>query len=136
MSFGSQLGVGSNMKPSVLAQIAAAYDATAIQGWISSGWLLSTCVAFVVAGRLSDIFGRRVIITGSNVLAVAGFAICAFAPNFSVSQRIHFTTRNQVQTDAGAGADADADTKPDAALAARGCCSTLLPFLSVTCLSR
>jgi MFS family permease len=123
MSFGSQLGVGSNMTPSVLAQIAAAYDATAIQGWISSGWLLSTCVAFVVAGRLSDIFGRRMIITGSNVLAVAGFAICAFAPNFSVSRRLRFTIRNQVQTDA----DADAN----AALTARGCCPTLLP----SCLS-
>jgi MFS family permease len=92
MSFGSQLGIGSNMTPSVLAQIAADFNATAVQGWISSGWLLSTCVAFVVAGRLSDIFGRRMIITGSNVIAAAGFALCAFTTNFSVC-RLSFSIR-------------------------------------------
>ena len=87
MTFGSQLGVGSNMTPSVLTNIAAEFDATAQQGWISSGWLLSTCVAFIIAGRLSDIFGRRIIITGSNVLAIVGFAMCAFTSSFSVSIR-------------------------------------------------
>ncbi|KAM0747975.1 MFS general substrate transporter [Meredithblackwellia eburnea MCA 4105] len=86
MSFGSQLGVGSNMAPSILPQIAAAFgsDAVPLQAWTSAGWLLSTCVAFTVAGRLSDIFGRFYIITGSNLLAIAGFAICAFTSNFSV----------------------------------------------------
>lgn len=73
------------MAPSVLGPIAAEFNATALQGWISSGWLMSTCVAFVLAGRLSDIFGRKWIITGSNILAIAGFAMCAFTSNFSVS---------------------------------------------------
>jgi MFS family permease len=72
------------MTPSVLGEIAEAFDATPLQGWISSGWLLSTCVGFVVAGRLSDIFGRREIIIFSNALAVGGFALCAFTGNFSV----------------------------------------------------
>jgi hypothetical protein len=84
MTFGSQLGVGCNMAPSVLSQIAADFDATPLQGWISSGWLLSTCVAFIVAGRLSDIFGRRIIITSSNVLAIIGYAMCAVTRDYSV----------------------------------------------------
>lgn len=67
-----------------LSEIAAEFDATSVQGWISSGWLMSTCVAFVISGRLSDIFGRGAIITFSNVLAMGGFAMCAWAPTFPV----------------------------------------------------
>lgn len=96
MTFGSQLGVGCNMAPSVLSQIAADFDATPLQGWISSGWLLSTCVAFIVAGRLSDIFGRRIIITSSNVLAIIGYAMCAVTSDYSVREVLKLPLTNQV----------------------------------------
>ena len=73
------------MTPSVLNIIAADFDATPLQSWISSGWLLATTVGTILSGRLSDIFGRRYIIAFSNLLSVAGFAMCAFTSNFSVS---------------------------------------------------
>lgn len=84
---GFQLGIGSVMIPSVLANIAEDFgpQAVALQAWISSGWLLAQVVSFVISGRLSDIFGRRSLITGSNLGAIAGFAMCAFTSSFSVS---------------------------------------------------
>ena len=85
LSYGSLLGVGSNMTGSVLANIAAEFNETRIQGWISSGNLLGATIGVILAGRLSDIFGRRDIILVGNVLGVAGMAMCAFTSNFSVS---------------------------------------------------
>ncbi|KAL2851411.1 fungal trichothecene efflux pump [Aspergillus pseudodeflectus] len=40
--------------------------------WVATVWTLSSCVGFLLIGRLSDIFGRKWIVQGSMVLSIIG----------------------------------------------------------------
>ncbi|EME43735.1 hypothetical protein DOTSEDRAFT_171572 [Dothistroma septosporum NZE10] len=47
--------------------------------WVSLGWVLLSAVAFVLLGRLSDLFGRRWFFTGSTISGLIGGIIGATA---------------------------------------------------------
>ncbi|KAL3486870.1 fungal trichothecene efflux pump [Aspergillus germanicus] len=40
--------------------------------WVATVWTLSSCVGFLLIGRLSDIFGRKWIVQGSMLLSIIG----------------------------------------------------------------
>lgn len=48
-----------------------------IDFWIPSGWGAAAAVGFSIAGRLSDVFGRRyVILVGQALTVVGGIVAC------------------------------------------------------------
>lgn len=52
--------------------------------WVATSWALASAVVMIVAGRLSDIFGRRNFFLGGNLLGIVGCAIACRATNVSV----------------------------------------------------
>ena len=52
--------------------------------WVITSYLLASTAVAPVFGTLSDIYGRRVMITVSLVLFTAGSILCALAPNMTV----------------------------------------------------
>ncbi|KAL4926323.1 trichothecene efflux pump [Aspergillus undulatus] len=40
--------------------------------WVATVWTLSSCVGFLLIGRLSDIFGRKWVVQGSMILSIVG----------------------------------------------------------------
>ena len=52
--------------------------------WVITAYLLASTAVAPVFGTLSDIYGRRVMITVSLVLFTAGSILCAVAPNMTV----------------------------------------------------
>jgi MFS family permease len=47
--------------------------------WVATVWTLSSCVGFLLIGRLSDIFGRKWIVQGSMILSIIGCIVGARA---------------------------------------------------------
>lgn len=47
--------------------------------WVATVWTLSSCVGFLLIGRLSDIFGRKWIVQGSMILSIVGCVVGARA---------------------------------------------------------
>ena len=64
--------IGVLVVPSILVNIGEALGDTTDVSWIPGGWAISSSVSFCVAGRLSDIFGRRYIIMLGQFLAIIG----------------------------------------------------------------
>jgi len=60
---------------SVLLDVGKALGDTSNIGWIISGWSIASAVGFTIAGRLSDVFGRRYIILVGETISVIG-AVC------------------------------------------------------------
>jgi MFS family permease len=52
--------------------------------WVITAYLLASTAVAPVFGTLSDIYGRRVMITVSLALFIAGSILCAVAPNITV----------------------------------------------------
>ena len=52
--------------------------------WVITAYLLASTAVAPVFGTLSDIYGRRVMITVSLVLFTVGSILCAVAPNMTV----------------------------------------------------
>lgn len=52
--------------------------------WIILIYLLTISSSLLVAGRLADLFGRKVIYAGGFLVLIAGSLVCAFAPNFHI----------------------------------------------------
>jgi EmrB/QacA subfamily drug resistance transporter len=52
--------------------------------WVITAYLLASTAVAPVFGTLSDIYGRRIMITLSLVLFIAGSIICALAPSLTV----------------------------------------------------
>ncbi|KAF2500435.1 fungal trichothecene efflux pump [Lophium mytilinum] len=51
--------------------------------WVATVWTLGTAVAFLLVGRLSDIFGRKWMVMSSNALGLIGCIIGANAHNIN-----------------------------------------------------
>ncbi|RDW65649.1 trichothecene efflux pump [Aspergillus mulundensis] len=47
--------------------------------WVATVWTLSSCIGFLLIGRLSDIFGRKWIVQGSMILSIIGCIVGARA---------------------------------------------------------
>ena len=67
---------GQLMAGAILVQIGSALGNLTDIGWLISGWAIASSVSFCVAGRLSDIFGRRYIILFGEFVAVIGSVSC------------------------------------------------------------
>jgi MFS family permease len=61
----------------VLLSINAAIGPSADIGWAATAWALGNAVVTTIAGRCSDIFGRRYYFLGGNLLGIIGCAIAA-----------------------------------------------------------
>ena len=48
--------------------------------WVATAWTLGSGIGFLLVGRLSDIFGRKWMVVGTNVLSLIGCIIGATAP--------------------------------------------------------
>lgn len=63
----------------ILVQLGEEIGGASISFWIPSGWGAAAAVGFTIAGRLSDIFGRRYVILFGQLLTVIGGAIAGTA---------------------------------------------------------
>ena len=63
----------------ILVQLSAEIGGENIFFWIPSGWGAAAAVGFSVAGRLSDIFGRRYVTLAGQALTILGGVIAATA---------------------------------------------------------
>lgn len=61
-----------NLPSAVLLDINAAIGPSTQYTWISTSWNLGTAVTQTIAGRCSDIFGRRNFFIGANLLGLIG----------------------------------------------------------------
>lgn len=63
--------------PSIVAQLGG----FSLYGWAFSIYVLASSAGIPLAGKLSDILGRRVVYLGSMLLFLAASLLCAFAPS-------------------------------------------------------
>jgi MFS family permease len=48
---------------------------------VATAWTLGSCIGFLLVGRLSDIFGRKWMVLGTNALSLVGCAVGGAAPS-------------------------------------------------------
>jgi MFS family permease len=52
--------------------------------WVATTWVLGSAIGFLLVGRLSDIFGRKWMVIGCQILSIIGMIIGATAQNMNV----------------------------------------------------
>ncbi|KAF2710787.1 MFS general substrate transporter [Pleomassaria siparia CBS 279.74] len=67
----------------ILVQLSEKIGGETIDFWIPSGWGAAAAVGFSIAGRLSDIFGRRYVILFGQLLTIVGGAIAGTAKSMN-----------------------------------------------------
>lgn len=72
LSFVAPLACTFILPAAVLVQIGSSLGDVSHVTWIVGGWSISSSVAFCVAGRLSDIFGRRWTILSGQLVNLVG----------------------------------------------------------------
>ncbi|KAF2645897.1 MFS general substrate transporter [Massarina eburnea CBS 473.64] len=76
-SFTGPIMFGFILVNPILVQLSQRIGGANIDFWIPSGWGVAAAVGFSVAGRVSDIFGRRpVILSGQFLTIVGGVVAC------------------------------------------------------------
>ncbi|KAK6365118.1 hypothetical protein LTS17_011596 [Exophiala oligosperma] len=78
-SFTGPIIFGFILATPILVQLSQKLGGEKIDFWVPSGWGAAAAVGFSVAGRLSDIFGRRYVILVGQLLTILGAAIAASA---------------------------------------------------------
>ena len=74
----------------IISVIAVDVHGTTINSaWISSGWTLGGTIAFAIAGRISDIFGRRYVLLSGQSILVLSYVSCH--PNYPLGLMVHAT---------------------------------------------
>ena len=63
----------------VLVQLSGEIGGATVAFWILSGWAAAATVLFSLAGRLSDIFGRRNVLLAGQLMTVIGAIVAATA---------------------------------------------------------
>lgn len=71
-SFTGPIIFGFILVTPILVQLSEKIGGEKIDFWIPSGWGAAAAVGFSIAGRLSDIFGRRYVILFGQLLTVIG----------------------------------------------------------------
>ncbi|KAK3110940.1 hypothetical protein LTR53_014275, partial [Teratosphaeriaceae sp. CCFEE 6253] len=82
-SFTGPIIFGFILVTSVLVQLSQEIGGEKIDFWIPSGWGAAAAVGFSIAGRLSDIFGRRPVILFGQVLTIIGGIIACTAKSMN-----------------------------------------------------
>ena len=76
-SFTGPIIFGFILVTPILVQLSEKIGGETIDFWIPSGWGAAAAVGFTIAGRLSDIFGRRnVILFGQFLTVIGGIIAC------------------------------------------------------------
>lgn len=76
-SFTGPIIFGFILVTPILVQLSSLIGGEDIEFWVPSGWGLAAALGFSIAGRLSDIFGRRyVILVGQALTIVGGIVAC------------------------------------------------------------
>jgi hypothetical protein len=75
-SFTGPIMFGFILVSPVLVQLSQKLGGANIDFWIPSGWGAAAAVGFSVAGKISDIFGRRIVILSGQLLTVVGGIVC------------------------------------------------------------
>jgi MFS family permease len=78
-SFTGPIIFGFILVTPILVQLGDLIGGETIDFWIPSGWGAAAAVGFSIAGRLSDIFGRRYVILVGQVLTIVGAAVACTA---------------------------------------------------------
>lgn len=78
-SFSGPIVFGFLFVNPILVQLAQKIGGEDISFWIPSGWGVAAAVGFSIAGRLSDIFGRRPVILFGQLLTIIGGIVAATA---------------------------------------------------------
>jgi len=78
-SFTGPIIFGFILVTPILVQLSQEIGGSTIDFWIPSGWGAAAAVGFSIAGRLSDIFGRRIVILVGQALTVVGGIVACTA---------------------------------------------------------
>lgn len=78
-SFTGPIIFGFILVTPILVQLSERIGGAKIDFWIPSGWGAAAAVGFSIAGRLSDIFGRRYVILFGQSMTIIGGIICCTA---------------------------------------------------------
>ncbi|KAK1569566.1 major facilitator superfamily transporter [Colletotrichum navitas] len=86
LSFGPPVGLAFLAVASVVVQITKELDGQDQLAWVIGSWSLSTACSFSLAGPLSDVFGRRLLVLGGQF--VIGLGCIAAATTHDISTLI------------------------------------------------
>lgn len=75
-SFTGPIMFGFILVTPILVQLSQKLGGANIDFWIPSGWGAAAAIGFSIAGKISDIFGRRIIILFGQFLTVIGGIVC------------------------------------------------------------
>jgi MFS family permease len=80
--FGVFLGaLDSTIIATLSGPISSEFDSLSLLSWLATAYLISNAACQPIAGRLTDIFGRRLGLMLSNVLFAIGNLVCGLATN-------------------------------------------------------
>ncbi|KAE8447884.1 hypothetical protein EG329_010113 [Mollisiaceae sp. DMI_Dod_QoI] len=82
-SFTGPIIFGFILATPILVQLSEKLGGANIDFWIPSGWGAAAAVGFSIAGRISDIFGRRYVILFGQLLTVIGGIIACTAQSMN-----------------------------------------------------
>ena len=76
LAFVPSLTCGFILPAGILIQIGTALGDTTNIAWIPGGWSIASSVSFSIAGKLSDVYGRRNVILVGQAMALVGLVRC------------------------------------------------------------
>ncbi|KAH6666677.1 fungal trichothecene efflux pump [Halenospora varia] len=82
-SFTGPIIFGFILVTPILVQLGEKLGGSTITFWIPSGWGAAAAVGFSIAGRLSDIFGRRYVILFGQLLTIIGGIVACTAKSMN-----------------------------------------------------
>jgi MFS family permease len=82
-SFTGPIIFGFILATPILVQLSEKLGGANIDFWIPSGWGAAAAVGFSIAGRISDIFGRRYVILTGQLLTILGGIIAGTAQSMN-----------------------------------------------------
>ncbi|EXJ54150.1 hypothetical protein A1O7_09487 [Cladophialophora yegresii CBS 114405] len=82
-SFTGPIIFGFILATPILVQLSQKLGGENIDFWIPSGWGAAAAVGFSIAGRLSDVFGRRYVILVGQLLTIIGGAVACSAQSMN-----------------------------------------------------
>ncbi|GJC87804.1 trichothecene efflux pump tri12 [Colletotrichum liriopes] len=83
LSFGPPVGLAFLAVASIVVQITGQLGGQGQLAWVVGSWSLSTACSFSLAGPLSDVFGRRILVLGGQFVVAIGCIAATAAQNIS-----------------------------------------------------
>ncbi|KAK1958726.1 major facilitator superfamily transporter [Colletotrichum sublineola] len=83
LSFGPPVGLAFLAVASIVVQVTRELDGQDQLAWVVGSWSLSTACSFSLAGPLSDVLGRRILVLGGQFVVAVGCIIATTSHNIS-----------------------------------------------------